>query len=78
MTCLDDKIKRKLKLRNFKKVFQITKIIEFEIQLKRRKLKLYNVWNFSLFKMKKRSGYLGRKSTKTNLAEFGQISVGAG
>jgi len=27
MTCLDDKIKRNLKLRNFKKVFQITKIV---------------------------------------------------
>jgi len=31
MTCLDEEIKRKLKLRNFKKVFQITKIVEFEI-----------------------------------------------
>jgi len=27
----DEKIRRKLKLRNFKKVFQITKIVEFEI-----------------------------------------------
>jgi len=31
MICLDEEIKRKLKLRNFKKVFQITKIMEFEI-----------------------------------------------
>ena len=31
MTCLDEKIKRKLKLRNFNKVFQITKTVEFEI-----------------------------------------------
>jgi len=28
MTCLDEEIKRKLKLRNFKKVFQITKKVE--------------------------------------------------
>jgi len=34
MTCLDEKIKRKLKMRNFKKVFQITKIIEFKIHSK--------------------------------------------
>jgi len=33
MTCLDGKIKKKLKLRNSKKVFQITKIIEFEIEI---------------------------------------------
>jgi len=40
MTCLDEEIKRKLKLRNLKNVFQITKIVEFEIYLKkRRKLK---------------------------------------
>jgi len=31
---LDEKIKKKLKLRNFKKVFQIIKTIEFEINSK--------------------------------------------
>jgi len=31
MIYLDEEIKRKLELRNFKKVFQITKITEFEI-----------------------------------------------
>jgi len=31
MTCLDEKIKRILKLKFFRKVFQITKIVEFEI-----------------------------------------------
>ena len=32
MKCLDEKIKSKLKLKNFfKKVFQITKIVEFKI-----------------------------------------------
>ena len=31
MICLNEEIKRKLKLMNFKKVFQITKVIEFEI-----------------------------------------------
>jgi len=36
MTCLDKEIKRKLKLRNFKKVFQITKIVEFKIHSKRK------------------------------------------
>jgi len=40
MTCLDEKIKRKLKLRNFKKVFQITKIVEFEIHSKREEIEI--------------------------------------
>jgi len=31
MTCLYEEIKRKLKLKNFNKVFQITKIVEFKI-----------------------------------------------
>jgi len=31
ITCLDGESKRKLNLRNFKKIFQITKIVEFEI-----------------------------------------------
>ena len=35
MTCLDEKVKRKLKLKNFKKVFQITKIEEFKIHYKK-------------------------------------------
>jgi len=34
MICLDDEFKKKLKLENFKKVFQITKIIEFYIPSK--------------------------------------------
>jgi len=34
MTCLDEEIQKKLKLKNFKKVFQITKIVEFEINKK--------------------------------------------
>jgi len=40
MTCLDEKIKRKLKFRNFKKVFQITKIVEFEIHSKREEIEI--------------------------------------
>ena len=36
MICLDKEIKRKLKLRNFKKIFQITKIVKFEIHLKKK------------------------------------------
>jgi len=38
MTCLDEKIRRKLKLRNFKK--QITKIVEFGIHSKRKKIEI--------------------------------------
>jgi len=34
MTFLDEEIKGKLKLRSFKEVFKITKIIEFEIHTK--------------------------------------------
>jgi len=40
MTCLDEKIKRKLKLKNFKKIFQITKIVEFEIHSKRKEIEI--------------------------------------
>jgi len=40
MTCLDEEIKRKLRLMNFKNVIQITKIVKFEIRSKRRKLKI--------------------------------------
>jgi len=35
MNSLDEEIKRKLKLKHFKKVFQITKIVEFEIHTKK-------------------------------------------
>ena len=38
---------KKLKLRNFKKVFQIAKLIEFKIHLKWRKVKFYKLWNLS-------------------------------
>jgi len=37
---LDGEIRRKLKLRNFKTVFQITKIVEFEIHSKRKKIEI--------------------------------------
>jgi len=40
MTCLDEEIKRKLKLRNFKNVFQITKIVEFKIHLKKKEIEI--------------------------------------
>jgi len=30
MICLEEEIKRKLKMKNLKKVFQITKIVKFE------------------------------------------------
>jgi len=43
MTCLDEKIKRKLKLRNFKKVFQITKIVEFEIYSQKKEIEILQV-----------------------------------
>jgi len=35
MTCLDGQIKEKLKLRNFKKVFQITRKLKFHNFIKR-------------------------------------------
>lgn len=34
ITCLDEKMKRKFKLKNFEKMFQINKIIKFEIRSK--------------------------------------------
>jgi len=40
---LDEKIKRKLKLRNFKKVFQITKIVEFEIYSQKKEIEILQV-----------------------------------
>jgi len=43
MICLDEEIIRELKLSNFKKVFQITKIVELEIHSKRKKLKFRNI-----------------------------------
>jgi len=52
MTCLDEKIRRKLKLRDLKKVFQITKIAKFEIHSKRKEMKFHNLWNSSLFKIR--------------------------
>ena len=41
--CLDDKIKSKLKLRNFKKVFKIIKTIEFEIHSKYKEIGILQV-----------------------------------
>jgi len=38
VACLNEKIKRKLKFMNFKMVFQITKIIYFEIHSKKKKI----------------------------------------
>ena len=37
---MDEEIKRKLKLWNSKKIFQITKIVEFEIDSKRKKIEI--------------------------------------
>ena len=35
-----EEIKRKLKLKNYKKVFQITKIVDFEIHSKKKDIKI--------------------------------------
>jgi len=43
MICLDEKIKRKLKLRNFMKIFQITKIVDFEIHSKMKETKIFKL-----------------------------------
>jgi len=40
---LDEEIKRKLKLRNFKNIFQITKIVEFEIHSKKKEIEILQV-----------------------------------
>jgi len=40
MNCLDEKIKKK-NLRNFEKVFQIIKIVEFEIYSKKKEIKKF-------------------------------------
>jgi len=37
---LYEEIKRKLKLKNYKKVFQITKIVDFEIHSKKKDIKI--------------------------------------
>jgi len=42
-------------LRNFKKIFQITKIIEFEIQSKKKKIEISQVMEFFIGQDKKRS-----------------------
>ena len=42
-TCFDEEIKRQLKLRNFKKVFQITKIVKFEIHFKKYEIEIFYV-----------------------------------
>jgi len=43
MICLNMKIKRKLKLRNFKKVFHIIKIVKFEIHLIKKEIEFPQV-----------------------------------
>jgi len=40
MTCLNEEITRIFKLRNFKKLFQITKILEFEIHSKMKEIEI--------------------------------------
>jgi len=40
MTCLNEKIRRELKSKNFKKVFQITITIKFEIHSKNKEIKI--------------------------------------
>jgi len=54
MNCLDKEIKSKLKLRNFKKVFQITKLIEFEIHLKNKEIEISQLMEFLIGQDKKR------------------------
>jgi len=56
MICLDEEIKRKLKLKNFKKVFQITKIIEFEIHSKKKEIEISRVREFLIGQDKKGLG----------------------
>jgi len=43
MICLDEEIRRKFKLRNFNKVFQITKRENFEIHSKKKEIEIPQV-----------------------------------
>ena len=70
MICLDEEIKRILKLRNFKKILQITKIVEFKITKKRRKLKFLKLWNYSLVRITKKF----HRSKKLSQPRLGQRS----
>ena len=60
MNCLDKEIKSKLKLRNFKKVFQITKLIEFEIHLKNKEIEISQLMEFLIGQDKKGKGWLNQ------------------
>jgi len=51
-------------LKNFKKVFQITKILEFGLHQRKKKLKFLKLWNWLLPRTKrvcryKKSGWVG-------------------
>jgi len=52
MICLDEEIRMKFKLRIFRKVFQITKIIEFEIHSKRKEIEILQFLEFLMFQIK--------------------------
>jgi len=69
MTCLGDEIKRKLKLMNFKKVFLITKIVEFEIHSKKKKIKISQFVECLIVQDEK------KVNTNQNLKKFGQVST---
>ena len=62
MTFLDEEIKGKLKLRSFKEVFKITKIIEFEIHTK-----IKENWNFRSCKISHWSEWKKSTSPKSRL-----------
>jgi len=46
ITCLNEEIRRELKLSNFNKVIQITKIVKFEIHLKRKEIEISQFFKF--------------------------------
>jgi len=58
MICLDEKIKRKLRLSNFKKIFNVTEIIDFEIHSNKEEN-----WKFSSCKI---AHCLGQKKQSTS------------
>jgi len=55
MICLDEKIGRRLKLRKFKKVFQITKQVKFDIQSKKKEIEILQVMELLIARDKKKS-----------------------
>jgi len=67
----------KFKLRDFKKIFQIIKIVKFEIHLKKKKIANFQVLESSMVWTKKahRSKNLSRIGRKVEMSRFESDSI---